>query len=191
MHGGAALKSELRRGALARRAAITPDEHQRWSWAAVDHIRPLVGEGEAVALFAPMRGEIDPLGLIATIRARRGEVLMPAVVAGTLIFRRFDGETLEAGPLGTRHPPVAEPELVPGLIVVPLAAFDRRGGRIGYGGGYYDRAIERLNAGAALVRTVGIGFACQEVDSVPLEPHDAVLDAVATEKELIRVKDHA
>jgi 5-formyltetrahydrofolate cyclo-ligase len=66
-------------------------------------------------------------------------------------------------------------------MLVPLAAFDRRGHRIGYGGGYYDRAIARLHQKGLQPTLIGIAFDCQEVASVPDEPHDVRLDAVLTE----------
>ncbi len=185
----AAEKNEIRRRALAARAAIGKDEHQAASWRAVDRLRPLVREGDVVALFWPMRGEIDPLGLIATVRARHGEIAMPDITGGAMVFRRFDGVTMVPGPHGTRNPPASEPECEPALIVAPLAAFDRAGGRIGYGGGHYDRAVERLRGRGHPVRVVGMAFACQEADRIPVEDHDATLDAIVTEKELIRVKD--
>ena len=103
-----------------------------------------------------------------------------------MFFRRFDGEDcLEDGVFGTRHPNKSQPVLDPDLIVAPLAAFDRRGGRIGYGAGHYDMAIADLYARGRTPRVVGIAFACQEVDFVPLEAHDARLQMIATERELI------
>ena len=82
-----------------------------------------------------------------------------------------------------------QPVVDPDFIVAPLAAFDRRGGRIGYGAGYYDSAIADLH-GARQRRSAlaGIAFACQEVDAVPVEPHDEPLPLIATERELIRAE---
>ena len=73
------------------------------------------------------------------------------------------------------------PEIVPDLLFVPLLAFDRRGRRLGYGGGYYDRTLAALPGAIA----VGCAFAAQEMDEVPAGPHDIALDAVATEREVI------
>ena len=121
-----------------------------------------------------MRGEIDPRGLIDDVLEAGGHVAMPVVEKRRMFFRRFDGEAgLEAGVFGTRHPHAGQPMLDPDFIVAPLAAFDRRGGRIGYGAGYYDGAIADLIARGKAFRVAGIAFACQEVDAVPLEPHDA------------------
>ena len=133
-----------------------------------------------------MRGEIDPRGLIDDVLAIGGHVAMPIVQKRKMHFRRFDGEAcLEAGVFGTRHPNAAQPIVDPNLVIAPLAAFDRRGGRIGYGAGYYDFAIAELAARNEALRVAGVAFACQEVEEIPVEPHDQLLSFIATEHELI------
>jgi 5-formyltetrahydrofolate cyclo-ligase len=182
-------KADLRATALARRAALGAEARREQSARAVDHVRPLLRQGETVALFWPMRDEIDPSGLIEDVRALQGRVVLPAIADRRIVFRLFsDEDSLEPGGFGTVHPKPEQPALDPDLIVAPLAAFDRRGGRIGYGAGYYDRAIAELRARAHPFRLVGIAFACQEVDAVPLEAHDATLPLIATEDGLIRTE---
>ena len=181
-------KADLREKALARRAAIPAGDRDRLSRIAAGRISPLIGDTMTVALFWPIRDEIDPRSLSDTVRAAGGQVVLPAVTGDGIVFRRFnDADPLESGPLGTRHPPASAPELHPDLIVAPLAAFDRAGGRIGYGAGYYDNYVSRLRAAGHPFRFVGIAFACQEVDRIPLAPHDEKLDAIATEDEWIVV----
>jgi 5-formyltetrahydrofolate cyclo-ligase len=185
-------KAELRNEALARRAGIPAGDHDRLSRLAAGRIAPLIAKAETVALFWPIRGEISPLSLGETICAHGGHVVLPAVVGDAMVFRFFDDAgSLEAGGFGTRHPPAEAPQCLPDLIVAPLAAFDRSGGRIGYGGGYYDRYVSRLRASGHPFRFLGIAFACQEVEKVPLAPHDERLDAVATEREWIVVNPDA
>jgi 5-formyltetrahydrofolate cyclo-ligase len=88
------------------------------------------------------------------------------------------------GPFGTREPPAGTPELPPEVLILPLVAFDRRGYRLGYGGGYYDRTLAVLRRqGRALA--VGVGFAAQEVVAVPCGRHDQRLDWIVTEREAI------
>lgn len=179
-------KADLRMQALARRAGIPASDHERLSRLAAGRIAPLIGNGETVALFWPIRGEIDPISLCETVRARSGLVVLPAIVANDIVFRIFDDAgNLEAGDLGTRQPPADAREALPDLIVGPLAAFDRTGGRIGYGGGFYDRFVARLRASNHPFRFVGVAFACQEADAVPQANGDEPLDAVATEREWI------
>lgn len=182
-------KAELRALGLARRAAMTEDEQREASVRAVAHLKPLLRKGETVSLFWPMRGEIDPRALIDGIRDAGGLVAMPVVEKRRMFFRRFDGEEcLEPGVFGTRHPHAGQPVLDPDFIVAPLAAFDRHGGRIGYGAGYYDTAIADLLARGKGPRIAGIAFSCQEVEFVPVEAHDQRLAMIATERELIEAE---
>jgi len=133
-----------------------------------------------------MRDEIDPRSLIDIVLAAGGRIAMPVVEKRRMFFRNFDGEAcLERGVFGTSHPHVGQPVVDPDTIVAPLAAFDRRGGRIGYGAGHYDKAIADLVARGRKFRLAGIAFAAQEVDRVPVEPHDIHLPLIATERELI------
>ena len=88
---------------------------------------------------------------------------------------------LETGPLGLRQPPADAPELVPHIVLTPLVAFDRAGGRLGQGAGYYDRAFT-LHAGSW---RVGVAWSVQEVPRIPVDPWDVPVHAVAPEKEWI------
>ncbi|MDR3436526.1 5-formyltetrahydrofolate cyclo-ligase [Telmatospirillum sp.] len=136
-----------------------------------------------VAGYWPMADEVDVLPLMTALAGQGGALALPVVVRkdAPLAFRRwYPGMTLEAGPHGTRHPSSASPLLRPDLLLVPLLAFDRHGGRLGYGGGYYDRTMAGLRAeGGALA--VGIAYAAQEMTALPIEPHDQRLDWIVTE----------
>jgi 5-formyltetrahydrofolate cyclo-ligase len=94
------------------------------------------------------------------------------------------GETLAAGVWGIREPKPDAPEVLPDVVIVPLLVFARDGHRIGYGAGYYDMTIAGLRA-KKTIHAVGIGFAAQEIASVPSTPRDARLDLVLTEREVI------
>jgi len=180
-------KADLRAEALARRAAMPEEARRAASRRAAERLRPFLRPGETVSLFWPMRDEIDPRSLIEPIHALGGRVAMPVVEKRRMFFRLFDGEhSLEPGVFGTHHPHSAQPVVDPEFIIAPLAAFDRRGGRIGYGAGYYDKAIADLVARGKEFRVAGVAFACQEVAHVPVEPHDVPLASIATERELIR-----
>lgn len=177
-------KDNLRTAALARRDALNDlaREAAAQRFAAFADIFD-VASGTVVAGYMPMRSEADPLPLMRALAARGAQLALPAVVArdAPLVFRawRVD-EALIAGPFGTRHPAETAAQLVPDLVLVPLAAFDRRGHRIGYGGGYYDRTLAALRAQKPVV-AAGVAFAVQEVETVPASHHDAVLDVVLTD----------
>lgn len=189
MPDAAAMKAELRAMALGRRAALHEDARRQGSALAAARLKPLLKAGQTVSLFWPMRGEIDPRGLIPDVLAAGGRVAMPVVEGRRMFFRAFDGEdSLEDGVFGTRHPRAGQPILDPDLIVAPLAAFDRRGGRLGYGAGYYDNAIADLKRRGRPFRLAGLAFACQEFERIPLEPHDEPLPLIATERELIHAE---
>jgi 5-formyltetrahydrofolate cyclo-ligase len=188
-------KTRIRAEALARRQAMPEAERAAASAVATSFIEPLLRNNETVSLFWPMGAEIDPRSLIGRVRAKGGRIAMPVIgsVAGVgkrMFFRLFDDESdLEDGVFGTRHPNAHKETVSPDLVVAPLAAFDRAGNRIGYGAGYYDRAIADLQDRGHPHRLVGIAFACQEVTAVPVEAHDRPLQFIATERELIGVQD--
>jgi 5-formyltetrahydrofolate cyclo-ligase len=98
------------------------------------------------------------------------------------------GQQLNSGVWGIREPKDDAPEVDPDVLIVPLAAFDRRGNRIGYGAGYYDMTINRLRA-LKPITAVGIAYAAQEVPDVPVTERDARLDLVLTEREAIDFRE--
>ncbi|EKE43939.1 5-formyltetrahydrofolate cyclo-ligase [Oceaniovalibus guishaninsula JLT2003] len=172
-------KATARRAAEARRAAVQPGPGDADLLAA----RLAVADASVVAGFLPIGSEIDPRPAMAALSV---PVCVPVMVGRglPLRFRRWiPGCTLERGPFGVAVPADGD-WLVPDLLIVPLLAFDRRGQRLGYGGGYYDRTLAALRA-AGPVRAWGFAFAAQEVAAVPVGPHDAPLDAIATEREWI------
>jgi 5-formyltetrahydrofolate cyclo-ligase len=116
---------------------------------------------------------------------------LPVVVGRghPLLFRAWSfGAPLGAGVWGIREPLPEAPEVAPDVLIVPLAAFDRTGHRIGYGAGYYDLTLHRLRE-AKLIIAIGLAFAAQEIPSVPATPRDARLDLVLTEREVIDCRE--
>ncbi|MGL4975723.1 MAG: 5-formyltetrahydrofolate cyclo-ligase, partial [Bosea sp. (in: a-proteobacteria)] len=136
-----------------------------------------------VSAYWPMRSEADPRPILEVLAQRGLPLCLPAVVDGLLQFRQWTPwEPIVPGGFGTLVPPADVPTLQPAVLIVPLAAFDRRGFRIGYGKGHYDRALAALGK----VTTVGIAYAAQEIAEVPSEPHDRALDWIVTEDGAIR-----
>lgn len=138
--------------------------------------------GVPVAGYMAMRGEADPLAAMEEASAH-GPVGMPVVgrKGAPLQFRLWEpGTLMTEGAFGALIPKQGD-WMEPEILVVPLVAFDARGGRLGYGGGFYDRTLERLR-GKGPVLAVGLAFAAQEVAEVPLEPVDQRLDMIVTEE---------
>lgn len=176
-------KAQLRAQALAARG-------QGGDQAALDaHLRAVLAPyaGQALAGYWPMRDEADPRPAMS---AHDGPIGLPVVTAKAvpLIFRRWLGDALEPGPFGTQHPPASAALVVPQVLIVPLAGFDRLGNRIGYGGGYYDRSLQQLRR-AGPVMTVGLAFSVQELQVIPAESFDQPLNRIVTEREIIRCID--
>lgn len=178
------LKKTLRAQALDRRDRLEP----QWrieaslSMAGVAD-RLATTPGMIVSGFWPMRSEVDVRPLMAALADRGARLCLPAILdKETIVFRELKrgGEMIDMG-FGTWGPGPDAEELDPQLMLVPLAAFDARGHRIGYGAGYYDRAIERMQARGQTPRLVAIAFNCQEVERVPDQPHDIQLDEILTE----------
>jgi 5-formyltetrahydrofolate cyclo-ligase len=138
---------------------------------------------QVIAGYWPMTEEADVRPLLEDLARQGCPVCLPVVVVkdGPLLFRRWQpGMSLAAGRHGTFHPPEDSAPLTPELLLIPLLAFDRRGGRLGYGGGYYDRTLAALREKRS-VMAVGIAYAAQEMVGLPHEPHDQRLDWIITE----------
>ncbi len=180
-------KKETREAAFARRDALPAAERQAAAETIAARPFPLpVGPGVIVSGFSPIRTEINPLPLMRKLEAAGAGLALP-VIAGKgkpLIMREYRfGDPLEARVWGIREPRAAAPEVEPDILIVPLAAFDRHGNRVGHGAGYYDMTIARLRS-IKPVTAVGIAYAVQEVAEVPVTDRDARLDLVLTERDV-------
>ena len=134
--------------------------------------------------------ELDPSPLVRRLARTGAFFALPVAEAAEapLVFRAWDERDVpEPDLFGVPAPPRHAPVQHPDLIVCPLLAFDRRGGRLGQGGGHYDRTIAQLRAHKS-VFVLGLAYAGQEVAAVPSEPHDERLDAILTESGYIHVR---
>jgi 5-formyltetrahydrofolate cyclo-ligase len=182
-------KSELRDLALRRRDATDATYRSAASTAIAERIAPLIAAAapRSIAGYIAMRSEADPAPILAVAHDDGIAIGLPAILPGAhLAFRRYrPGARLASGGFGTLVP-VADDELVdPELVIVPVVGFDRAGTRLGYGKGHYDRTIATLRARGLQPPLVGIAFSAQEVDTIPVEPHDARLDVIVTENEIL------
>jgi 5-formyltetrahydrofolate cyclo-ligase len=144
-----------------------------------------------IAFYLPQTDEIDPLPLIKFIYEHGHVLCLPAVEekGRPLVFRAYRfGDPFKIGSLGLAEPQSAAPIVKPDVLIVPVVAFDRQGNRLGQGGGYYDMTIAKLRASGP-VMAIGVGFAIQEVPSLPVEAHDMRLDAIVTDREFFLTKE--
>jgi 5-formyltetrahydrofolate cyclo-ligase len=145
--------------------------------------------GLVVSGYWPQPEELDCRPLLLALHRAGHPVGLPVIArrGEPLAFRLWQPERpLIAGTYGIAVPPDDAPVVVPALVLAPLLAFDAAGYRLGYGGGFYDRTLEKLAAGGNVV-AVGVAYAAQEVPAVPRGPHDRRLDWIITERAAWRV----
>lgn len=179
-----AEKAAARRAAFARRKAAHAAGHP----APAALLTRVLGayRGRPLAGYMPMRTEIDPLPAMAE-HARGAPVGVPVIIAPAtpLKFALWTpAAPMIAGEFGAlipENPSWMRPE----VVIVPLVAYDRHGGRLGYGGGFYDRTLAQLRA-QGVVTAIGFAWAAQEATDLPLEPVDEALDLIVTESGVIR-----
>ncbi len=188
---GFASKEILRlRMAAERRAAAKarPDAGKHAARVFMDHAP--IPANAIVSLYHPMKDELDTKPLAEALLERGFQIALPVTPKkrGPLTFRAFrDGDPLNPDRYGVMTPSEDAPEVRPMLIVTPLLAFTRDGGRLGYGGGYYDRTLAALRAETDIL-AVGFAFAAQEVEKLPMSKTDQRLDWIVTEREAIEVR---
>ena len=186
-------KSHLRRAIVARRDNLSTQEIRRRSAAASSHLfgLPEVGAAQTIMFFVSFGSEIDTVPMIEAALAQGKRVAAPRAHPGSreltpCEIRRI-AEDLAPGAHTIREPrahcrPVALEEI--DLVIVPAAVWGEDGYRVGYGGGYYDRLLER----AVNIPRVGLGFDCQVVAEVPHDDHDLGVDMLITESRLLKFK---
>ena len=181
-------KSDLRTAALAAREALSGGERAAAAQAIATRGLPLaIAPGTIVSGYSPIRSEVDPAPLMRALAARGAQLALPAVLARgkSLAFRAWSpNDRLVLGSLGILEPSPAAAEVIPDIMLVPLAAFDGQGHRIGYGAGHYDFTLAHLRKLKHVI-AIGLAFAAQEIVAVPALPHDVALDYVLTETDVL------
>jgi 5-formyltetrahydrofolate cyclo-ligase len=181
-------KADLRAAALAARDALSVKQRAAAAQAVAARGLPVkIVPGTIVSGYSPIRSEIDPVPLMRKLAAQGAQLALPAVMARgkSLAFRAWSpDDRLLLGPLGILEPSPAAAELIPDIMLVPLAAFDRLGHRIGYGAGHYDHTLAHLRK-VKPIAAIGLAFAAQEIEAVPALAHDVALDYVLTEARVL------
>jgi len=180
-------KAELRAKALAKRDALSEKKRAAAATKLAKRGLPFkLLPGSIVSGYSPIRSEIDPALLMRKLADEGARLALPCVTARgqSLIFRIWHpSDRLMLGPLGIPEPSTAAAEVIPDIMLTPLAAFDRLGHRIGYGAGHYDFTFAYLRKTKHVVG-IGLAFAAQEIEAVPALSHDVALDYVLTETDV-------
>ncbi len=177
------IKAEARKAAFVRRKAA----HGLDNGARAGLLSGVLAghRGVPLAGYMPIRTEINPIPAMDEAAAH-GLVGVPVIIGEgqPLRFSRWEpGCAMKDGPFGARVPEVDD-FFEPEILIVPMVAFDRSGGRLGYGGGFYDRTLELLRAKRPTL-AIGFAYGAQEAEALPLEPTDQALDLLVTETEVI------
>lgn len=177
------------------RRSLAPETAREHAEAVCDHLLSdsAVRSSRVIAGYLAADGEVDLARALQTLADTGHTVVLPVLKSQgskDMCFRTFDKDRLETGPFGLEQPSASCPAVAIDdidLALMPLVGFDHHGNRLGMGGGYYDRTL----ADHPMTR-IGIAHSVQNVPSLPTEPHDLALDAIATEHGLrwLRSPDH-
>lgn len=181
-------KKALRKELLQKRQALAPDERVQLNQRIWQHViaMPEVQQAQTILLYFDFRGEVDSSGLISWGIEQGKTVCAPITVVEDrrLIPMQVTSlQDIQVGAYNIREPIYAEERVVDvariDAVILPGVGFDRQGGRLGYGGGYYDRFLPRLREDTV---KIAVAYELQILEEVPMEPHDTLLDSVVTEQ---------
>ena len=185
---GIMTKTELRATAKTRRtehaATLSLAERHAAAIMLAACVEAHIGEARCVAAYLPIDSEIDSLPIIDRLAGRGVALALPRVASGRepmRFLRWVPGDPLVAGPFGLRQPEPSAQKVEPDVILTPMLAFDATLHRLGYGAGHYDRAFAALPD----ARRIGLAWASQCVEALPVDPWDVALHAIATETDWI------
>jgi 5-formyltetrahydrofolate cyclo-ligase len=178
------LRDQMRQARSASIASLAPGVRMGLNQALAQQVLPHIARGACVGSYAALGDEVDPKPLEALLRAQGCQIGLPVIAqrmpAQALDFWPYAPEdALEVGPFGILQPPPRGAKLVVDTLLVPLLATTRNGTRLGQGGGYYDRTLEKLRQTQPL-KAIGLAWSCQLVEQLPHEPWDQPLDYIAT-----------
>lgn len=178
------FKSDLRKAAKSKRSRIySVNSEKEAQYLLADYLLQKVKVHQIIASYSPIQSEINPMGAIDRLAERGYPLCLPVVVERNqpLKFRSWKvNNELILGEYGVSIPSSGK-LVVPEVIIVPLLAFDDKGYRLGYGGGYYDRTLEKLKSEKE-VKAVGFAFSGQFSAAIPRDEYDQKLDTIVTEQ---------
>jgi 5-formyltetrahydrofolate cyclo-ligase len=176
------LKNSVRQEMRKKRELLSPDERHQKSLRISNNVLEFI-KGETVMVYGSKEMEVNTSTLIKSLFERGNPVIVPVIVKADISLRLSylrDISVLVPSTFGVPEPIGSEISAKPedvDVIILPMLGFDRKGGRLGYGAGYYDRFLERNPK----IRKIGIAFACQEAETVPVDEKDIRMDLIITE----------
>ena len=184
------LKNSIRQILRQRKEAMNPEDRLEKSKRVCHHVMTLIQDDETVMVYTSKEKEVNTTPLITTLFERGNPVIVPIIVKDDISLRLSylrDFSVLVPSTFGVPEP-IGNEILATGqnvdTIILPMLGFDRTGGRMGYGAGYYDRFLAKNQN----VRKIGIAFACQEYDHLPADEYDIPMDAIITEEGIVYSK---
>ncbi len=176
----------MRNKAKAKRAALSSSLMQQAANQAVEIFLQNIPleKVNVIAAYYAMNNELTILPLVEKLWAKNKQICLPSVIENNqpMIFRAWQrGDELIDGLHNIKAPDDNALILVPDIIIMPLVAFDKKGNRLGYGKGYYDRTVADMKRNPLLV---GYAYSVQEVENIEYESHDVPLDYLVSEKEV-------
>jgi 5-formyltetrahydrofolate cyclo-ligase len=181
------LKNSIRKILRQKKEAMLPDDRLRKSQRICRHLMAIIRDKETVMVYTSKEKEVNTVPLIHALFRQKNPVVVPIIVKEDVSLRLSylrDFSALVPSTFGVPEPigneiPAATDDI--GTIVLPMLGFDRTGGRIGYGAGYYDRFLSKN----LTLRKIGIAFACQEVGNLPVDENDIRMDSIITEDGIV------
>jgi 5-formyltetrahydrofolate cyclo-ligase len=181
------VKADLRQKLLAQRNALTPSQKKTTS-SKIKFLlseMPVFQEAQKVACYVPFKNEIDTTPIIQALWQTKKLCYLPILtVENSLKFAKYTPQTTLVKNKFNIPEPIDSEQIDLNeldLILMPLVGFDVGGNRLGMGGGYYDRTLQKLDKNRVKPILVGLGYECQKCNSVPVEPWDIAMQAVVTE----------
>jgi 5-formyltetrahydrofolate cyclo-ligase len=181
------LKNSIRKVLRQKKEAMHPEERLEKSHRICRHLMGLIKTGETVMVYTSKEMEVNTNPLIAALFRQKNPVVVPIIVKEDISLRLSylrDFAALVPSTFGVPEPIGSEIAAAAediDTIVLPMLGFDRKGGRIGYGAGYYDRFLSKNPN----LRKIGIAFACQEAENLPVDENDMPMDFILTEDGIV------
>ena len=184
------LKKSIRQILRQRKDSMNPDDRLEKSKMICRHLLKQIRDGETVMIYTSKEKEVNTVSLIITLLKRGNPVIVPVIVKEDISLRLSYLQDLSSlvpstfgvpEPIGSEIPATGDDV---DTIILPMHGFDRTGGRIGYGAGYYDRFLAKNPN----LRKIGIAFSCQEYENLPVDETDIPMDYIITEEGIVYPK---